>query len=382
MKILLIGGAGFIGTATAAALLGAGHSVRIADSFDPQIHGADYHTSPAYLRLEEHCEIQAGDVRDRAALERTLEDIEAVYFFAAGTGTGQSMYQVHRYCDVNVLGTAVFAELLPQFRDQVRKVIVSSSRAVYGEGAYRCATHGRIRPAGRTAERLRERRWDVLCPHCAAPAETLASEEDDAWAPTSIYGITKLAQEQILLQTCANFAIPAVLFRYQNVYGPGQSLKNPYTGILAIFSQVLARGEEVNIFEDGLPTRDFVQIDDVVHYNLRALTAEAPEPLVLNVGSGVRTTLLELLAALAAALGVEPRHRISGDFRAGDIRHACADLRRLTATLGPREFTTIQEGVRGLVAWILEQGGDGLSTTAYRSSLDEMRRAGMMGAQR
>lgn len=380
MKALLLGGAGFIGSETALALAKAGHNVAIVDVFDPQIHGPDAQRSSAYLRLRKDFDVRIADVRDRDAVDAAMRDAEALYFFAAGTGTGQSMYQIHRYCDVNVMGAAVFAELLPQHRERIRKVIVSSSRAVYGEGAYRCAEHGRVFPSARGADQMGAGIWEPRCPLCQDPVEPLASLEGDAQLPTSIYGITKLAQEQIILQTCRSLGIPSVGFRYQNVYGSGQALRNPYTGILSIFTQLLLKGDEVNVFEDGLPSRDFVHVADIARCNVRALETGAP-PLVLNVGSGIRTTLLELVQALAAALGVEARYRVSGDFRAGDIRHACADLTALTAQFGLQDFTPLADGVRGLVGWVREQSGDGLASDAYTKSLDEMRRAGLLGAR-
>jgi len=381
MKILILGGGGFIGSATAEALSAGGHEVTVADIFDPQIHGAEYRRTPTFQRLEAIAKVQIADVRDRAAIAPLLAECEAVYFFAAGTGTGQSMYQIHRYCDVNVMGAAVFAELLPQHRDRLRTVVVSSSRAVYGEGAYRCAEHGRVFPSARSAESLRAGFWEPRCPACAGPVGALDSRENDAPFSTSIYGTTKLAQEQILLQTCAGLGIPLVAFRYQNVYGPGQALRNPYTGILSIFTQLLLRGDEVNVFEDGLATRDFVHVADIVRCNVRALEWTDAPPRVLNVGSGHRTTLLAIVQALAAALGVEPRCRVSGDFRAGDIRHACADLAALTAQFGPQEFIPLTAGVRGLVDWVREQSGTGLGADAYRQSLEEMRRAGLLGGR-
>ena len=381
MKTLLLGGAGFIGSETALALAKAGHNVAIVDVFDPQIHGPDAQRSSAYLRLGRDFDVRIADVRDRDAVDAAMRNADAVYYFAAGTGTGQSMYQIHRYCDVNVMGAAVFAELLPQHRERIRKVVVSSSRAVYGEGAYRCAEHGRVFPKARDAAQMRVGLWEPCCPLCHGAVEPLASLESDAQLPTSIYGITKLAQEQIVLQTCRSLGIPSVGFRYQNVYGPGQALRNPYTGILSIFTQLLLKGDEVNVFEDGLPTRDFVHVSDIARCNVRALQTGAP-PLVLNVGSGTGTSLLEVVQALAAALGVEARFRVSGDFRAGDIRHACADLAVLTAQFGVQDFIPLAEGVRGLVGWVREQSGDGLAGDAYTKSLDEMRRAGLLGERK
>jgi dTDP-L-rhamnose 4-epimerase len=381
MKILMIGGGGFIGSATAEALCRVGHDVIVADVFDPQIHGADIRRSPTFQRLGKEVEIHVADARDPSAVEPLMRQAEAVYFFAAGTGTGQSMYQVRRYCDVNVMGAAVLAESLPAHRDRLKRVVLSSTRAVYGEGAYRCAAHGKVTPSGRTAERMRAGDWEPSCPICGAALQTLASTETDALLPTSIYGTTKLAQEQILFQSCQGFGIPFVAYRYQNVYGPGQSLRNPYTGILSIFCQLLAKREEVNVFEDGLPTRDFVHIEDIVHYNLRALELPLSESVTLNVGSGQGVTLINVVKALAEALGVEAGYRISGEFRAGDIRHACADLGALSARFGARDFIRFEDGVRDLVEWICGQGSDGLSGLAYRKSLEEMRQTGLLGGR-
>ncbi len=381
MNILLLGGAGFIGVATANALQRAGHTVVVADNFDPQIHGADFRQSPTFRRLAPGIEWHRADVRNAAATGALLAQAEAVYFFAAGTGTGQSMYQIQRYCDVNVMGAAVFAELLAQHRERLRRVVFSSSRAVYGEGAYACREHGRVFPAGRTMPALRAGAWEPVCPQCGGSAEPLASMEDDPAGPVSIYGLTKYAQEQLLVQTCRSLAIPLVALRYQNVYGPGQSLANPYTGILGLFTQVLGAGGEVNVFEDGRATRDFVHVDDVVHFNLRALECAAEEPLVLNVGSARRVTLVQIVEALAAALGVELRSRVTGDFRAGDIRHAAADLTRLHATLGARDFIEFEAGARELVAWIRGQGTGPMTVGTYENSLDEMRRAGLLGGR-
>jgi dTDP-L-rhamnose 4-epimerase len=382
MKILMIGGGGFIGSATAQALSEAGHDVVVADIFDPQIHGADIRKSPTFQKLGKDVEIQVADARDPSAMEPLVRQADAVYFFAAGTGTGQSMYQVRRYCDVNVMGAAVLAESLAAHRDGLKRVVLSSSRAVYGEGAYQCAAHGNVTPAGRTAERISAGNWEPSCPICKGALRPLASKETDALLPTSIYGTTKLAQEQILFQSCQGFGIPFVAYRYQNVYGPGQSLRNPYTGILSIFSQLLAKREEVNVFEDGLPTRDFVHIADIVHYNVRALELPPSESVILNVGSGRGVTLIEVVKALAAALGVDAGYRISGEFRAGDIRHACADLSALAAKFGARKFIRFEDGVRDLVDWISRQESGGLSGLAYRKSLDEMREAGLLGGSR
>ena len=376
MNVLLIGGAGFIGSRTAFRLLADGHAPVVFDSFDPQIHGESGLGHVAELR--ERLPVIEGDTRDGSALEKCLGDADAVYYFPACTGTGQSMYRAGNYCDVNVRGAGVFADALQKFRSRISRVIVSSSRAVYGEGAATCADHGRVFPRGRPAADMESGRFGSTCPYCGKPVSALASREDDAIGPVSIYGITKLAQEMVVANTAAGAGIPSVVFRYQNVYGPGQSLANPYTGILSIFTQLLLGGQAINVFEDGFPTRDFVFVDDVVEYNCRALVAPLSGPAVLNVGTGVRKTIFDLVRALGDALGVEIRHFVSGDFRLGDIRHAAADTEMLFRTLGSLEFTSLDAGVRAFTAWVTSQQLSGHANATFQKSLEEMRGAGLL----
>jgi len=376
MKILLIGGAGFIGSRTAIRLLQAGHCPVLMDSFDPQIHGE---SGPKKLEeLGRLMPVVTGDTRDRDVMDRCLGECDAVYYFPASTGTGQSMYRMGEYCDVNVRGAGVFADSLLKYRSRISRVVVSSSRAVYGEGAALCHEHGRVFPHSRKAVELDAGRFDALCPVCAGPVESLASREDDACGPASIYGITKLAQEMVIANAAESAGIPSVVFRYQNVYGPGQSLKNPYTGILSIFTQLLLAGERINVFEDGLPTRDFIHVDDVVEYNVRALSTGGTLPAVLNVGTGIRSTIFDLIRALGLALHLDPRHEVSGDYRLGDIRHAVADTERLFDALGVIEFRSLDEGVKDFIAWVAEQNLPGAANDLFRKSLEEMRGAGLL----
>lgn len=380
MNVLLIGGAGFIGVRTAFKLLFAGHSPVVFDSFDPQIHGAD--TAATVAELRKHFSVLEGDTRDGEALERCVREAEAIYYFPACTGTGQSMYRAGNYCDVNVRGAGVFADALLRCGGGVARVVVSSSRAVYGEGAARCAEHGRVFPRGRPAAGMEFGNFETTCPHCGEPVSPLPSLEGDAFAPVSIYGITKLAQEMVVANAACGAGITSIVFRYQNVYGPGQSLKNPYTGILSIFTQLLLGVQQINVFEDGLATRDFVHIDDVVEYNYRALTSPLSGPVALNVGTGVRKTIFDLIQALGDGLGVEPSHFVSGDFRLGDIRHAVADTRALAQTLGPLEFRTLESGVQTFTEWVASQHLSGVANASFQKSLDEMRNAGMLRTAR
>jgi dTDP-L-rhamnose 4-epimerase len=377
-KILLIGGAGFIGSSTAVRLLSGGHKVRILDSFDPQIHGEDLKKSATLRKVWEEAEVQVGDARDPLAVNRALRGIDTVYYFAAGTGTGQSMYQVRQYTDVNVNAAAVLAEQLIQKKADVRRVVVSSSRAVYGEGAYRCPQHGSVFPKTRSVDAMQQGSFEPVCPVCGLVVEAWTSSEGDPIQPTSIYGITKYAQEQVVLNLCAAMGITAVALRYQNVYGPGQSLRNPYTGILSIFSQLLLEKRQINVFEDGLATRDFVFIDDVVEFNLRAGLRPVAGGSVLNVGTGRRQTLLDVVAALAKAYGCESDFRISGQFRIGDIRHAAADGSKLLETLGDHEFTEFSRGIAAFADWVQTEENDRAIAQSYLRSLNEMSASGLL----
>lgn len=377
MKIALIGGGGFIGSRTALRLLAEGHEPVVFDSFDEQIHGPDPAVSPTCRDLFGAVEIRRGDTRDAAALSAVLDAAEAVYYFPACTGTGQSMYQIERYCDINARGAGVFAEALVAKGRTLRQVIVSSTRAVYGEGAASCAAHGRVFPRARREGDLAAGRFETECPVCGGGISPEPSREGDPFLPLSIYGITKLAQEQIIA-TAAGQDIPCTVFRYQNVYGPGQSLQNPYTGILGIFTQLVLSGREINLFEDAQPSRDFVHVDDVVEYNVRALRISEPQTTVLNVGTGERSTLADLAEAISGALGKPCRAKISGQFRVGDIRHAVADISRLTAVLGAHEFISLARGVQGFTGWAAAEGTSAAANERFDRSLEEMRAAGLL----
>ena len=378
MKCLLLGGAGFIGRRLAWSLSNHGWTVHILDIFDPQIHGDDL----AALLLAENwphgTKITVGDVRDSVAVGQALENIDTIFYLAAETGTGQSMYQIKRYTETNVMGAAVLAEEIARRRAQIRRVIVSSSRAVYGEGCYLCPEHGRVFPRTRNPADLEAGRFNPSCPTCGGSLTESASQETDIVHPGSIYGITKLAQEQIILNVCEALGIPAIALRYQNVYGPGQSLKNPYTGILSIFSQLLLQDRPINVFEDGLPTRDFIFVDDVTEFNCRAAESSLSGCHILNVGTGVRQSLLDVVRALGAAFQRSPAYSVSGQFRKGDIRHAAADTTKLFQTIGKHDFVSFQEGINRFAAWVLKQDIEKDANERYLKSLNEMAALGLL----
>src|SRR5690606_20496548 len=257
-KVLITGGAGFIGSNLAFQLVNKGYQVRVMDNLSEQIHGAH---SELLESIIDKVEFIRGDVRKEEDWQQALEGQEILVHLAAETGTGQSMYEVQKYVDVNINGTAIFLDYLVNQKHKIEKVVVASSRAIYGEGKYECREHGVMYPKERKEADLLKGEFEPKCPICNKELILKATDEDSKIHPSSLYGITKQNQEQMVLNICGSIGIPAVAFRYQNVYGPGQSLKNPYTGILSIFSTQMKNGNDLNIFEDGEESRDFVFID-------------------------------------------------------------------------------------------------------------------------
>jgi len=268
------------------------------------------------------------------------------------------MYEVAHYTEVNVLGTARLLDLLANNRHHtVRRIVLASSRSVYGEGPYHCTGCGlpRVTPGSRTAESLSASRWEPLCPTCGAPLVALASREDDAIRPASVYAMTKFTQEEQVRVSCEALGIDYAIFRLQNVYGEGQSLQNPYTGILSVFSTKIRHGAELPLFEDGLESRDFVHVSDVAEFLLRALDDPAPTAGVYNIGSGIPTSVAVVAETLARAYGVTPRTRVSKEYRLGDIRHGFADLTRLERRFGSRPSIDLEQGLTRFASWVLSE---------------------------
>ena len=373
-RILVSGGAGFIGRRLVGRLLAAGHPVTVLDSLLEAVHGPDA-ALPSEL---DGARFVRGDVRDESAWREALEGVELVYHLASETGTGESMYRAQRYVDVNVGGTAILCDLLAKSTPAPRRVVVASSRAIYGEGPYRCAAHGIVHPQARTADRLARGVWEPDCPTCGLPLEPRPAGPGTQVHPASVYGVTKRDQEELLLSLLPPHGVEVVALRLQNVYGPGQSVRNPYTGILSIFAVRFLDGENVSIFEDGAESRDFVHVDDVVDAFVRAGDARLGAPtLVLDVGSGRPTTVLEAAHMLARACGAdEGRVAVTGDYRIGDIRHAFCDPAPLREGLGVVPRVSFADGIAGLVAWVrtTEQPESRLD-----DALDEMRAAGLLG---
>ncbi len=374
-RVLVTGGAGFIGSRLSSRLLDAGYRVSVLDNLSPQIHGERPSESPLLKAIVGKVDFFHGDVTSRENLLKVLPEVDVVVHLAAETGTGQSMYAIRHYADVNVGGTALLLDLIANERFPVRRLVVASSRAVYGEGKYRCPEHGVVYPKARSTDDMEQGRFEHACPRCAETLQMLPTDETSALQPSSVYGVTKLTQEQLVLSVGKALGISALAFRYQNVYGPGQSLSNPYTGILSVFSTRLRHGNPVNIFEDGKESRDFVFIDDVVEATLRGI--EHPDAALIdmfNVGSGVATDVLTIANTLRAYLGGESTIAVSSQFRAGDIRHNMADLTKVSRVLGFSPRVSIDEGLRRFVAWVQ---GERIENDRYEESLNELREKGL-----
>lgn len=375
MKVLITGGAGFIGTHLCRRLLATTRAdVTVLDNFSVQVHSKGSELPPDLI---DRVELIRGSITDADVVAKSLRGQDVIVHLAAETGTGQSMYQIKHYEGVNIGGTCLLLDHLINSRQElnIKKIVVASSRAIYGEGKYTCTDHGVVYPSGRNVERLREGTFDPTCPICSKTCEPLATDENTPVNPSSFYGLSKLVQEQTVLMFARELGISAFALRYQNVFGPGQSLSNPYTGLLAVFVNLIRAGRQLNIFEDGLESRDFVYVDDVVDATCRAITAETLEVASVNIGSGQPTTVLDVANALSDLLDVKLDLNISGVFRAGDIRHNYADLSRAKALLGYQPKWKFRDGLRQFVEWALTQENP---ESLFDHSLQELKARGLL----
>ncbi len=377
--ILVTGGAGFIGRHLVPGLLKEGYHVRILDTLSAQVHG-QIPADVAWLQNSPGLEFQRGSVCSTTDLRRACDGADTVIHLAAETGTGQSMYEIGRYVDQNVLGTAnLMQQLVDGSGSGVKRVILASSRAVYGEGAFIRAGdphQRRLTPPTRGIGQLRHRQWELRCPETGEELTAVPTREDDRTDPASIYAATKLAQEDLVRIGCASKGVGFAILRLQNVYGEGQSLANPYTGLLTVFSNRIRRNLPLPVFEDGLESRDFVHVADVVSAITAACTREDAPNAVINVGSGAATPVKDMAHALSRAFGVEPRVEITGQFRVGDIRHNFADISRLRQLLGVTPHVSLEAGIERLVQWVKAQP---LHEDRSAAANEELQRRKMMG---
>ncbi|MDQ0645054.1 NAD-dependent epimerase/dehydratase family protein [Microbacterium murale] len=374
-QVLITGGAGFIGSHLARRFARDGHRVTVLDTLAPQVHGDDPATTSPLLRdVSEVATVIEGSVTSTDDLRGALKDATIVIHLAAETGTGQSMYEIDRYTTTNVGGTSKLLDLLANEEHSVRRIVIASSRSIYGEGAYRTEDGKVVYPGHRADADMASGDFDVHEPG-EGTLTLIPTDESALLHPSSVYGITKQMQESLIMTVAPTIGIESTSVRYQNVYGPGQSLKNPYTGILSIFSTLIRQGKEINIFEDGEESRDFVYIDDVVEATYLAATHPDAVGEVFNVGSGVGTTVNEVVDALFAGLGREVPTRISGNYRLGDIRHNIADTTRMTRLLGFTPAVSFRDGVAAFAQWVLTEP---VEQDSYQRSLDEMAKRNLL----
>lgn len=373
-NILITGGAGFIGSNLALKLIDKGYNITVLDNLSPQIHGDNpTETSPLYLSIKDKVKFILGTVTSEEDWKKAIDGQDAIVHYAAETGTGQSMYEVKKYIDVNINGTALLLDLLVNTKHTIKKVVVASSRSIYGEGKYISKELGAVYPTQRTADFMDQGDFEVKYPG-SSELTLVGTDETSKIHPSSVYGITKQNQEQMVLTVCPTIGIAGVAFRYQNVYGPGQSLKNPYTGILSIFSTQIKNGNGINIFEDGKETRDFVFIDDVVDATILGLEKEEANNEVFNVGTGVATDVLAVANGLIKNYGVDVPVTVSGNYRLGDIRHNYADLTKIKTLLGFEPKVSFEQGLQKFTVWVNTQE---VQEDQYQKSIDEMKAKGL-----
>ncbi len=349
-RVLVTGGAGFVGSHTVDALLRAGHYVRIYDDLTSQVHPEG---QPEYLARD--AEFVRGDVRDTEKLRDALRGIDVIYHFAAAVGVGQSMYEIAHYMGVNTLGTANLLQVLLDTHLKIEKLIVASSMSIYGEGKYRCAGCGDMAAAPRANVQLTRKQWDPVCPRCGAGLTPVPTDEAKPLQCTSYYALSKKDQEEMVLLFGRTYQIPVVALRYFNIYGTRQALSNPYTGVAAIFASRLLNGKPPLVFEDGAQLRDFVSVHDIVHANLLAMERAEADGLALNIGSGQPISVREIAEVLAHELGSGLPADLTGKYRAGDIRHCFADISAAARVLGYEPRVRFAEGIRELVEWLRSQ---------------------------
>jgi dTDP-L-rhamnose 4-epimerase len=349
MRVLVTGGAGFIGSHLVRRLVERGDEVVVLDSLESQVHGGAAPVVPAGVAFVE------GSVGDAGRADQALQGVDCVIHLAAAVGVGQSMYEIARYVDVNTLATASFLERLVSGPSKPRRLVVASSMSIYGEGEYECPEHGSVAPRPRSEEQLAARRWECLCPACGKELRPIPTSENKPLIPTSVYAITKRDHEELCLVTAPAYGIGAVALRFFNVYGPGQALSNPYTGAAAIFSSRLLNDRPPLVFEDGEQSRDFVHVSDIVEALLLALESDAAVGHAINIGSGRPVTINELAQLLARRLDKTIEPDFPGTYRVGDIRHCFSDSSKAADLLGFRASVRLEDGISELTNWVRSQ---------------------------
>ena len=376
-KILITGGSGFIGAEIVNQLSKQDDwEIVVLDIMSEQIHGKDWENSFLYKSIQGKCQFIKGSVCDLKTVQAAIGGCEYIIHLAAETGTGQSMYMINQYNETNIMGTSNLLQAisLGGKNCRVKKIVLSSSRSVYGEGKYNCPKCGTIYPDGREKEKMLQGDFRFYCPNCGSIIAPLSTSEDSEIKPVSLYAYTKYAQEMMLQTMCPAMGIPYTIFRFQNVYGIGQSLKNPYTGILSVFSTLMLENKPINIFEDGMESRDFVNVKDIARGVVGSLENDASSGRIFNLGSGINTSVIDIARILKKHYRSKSQIRITGDFRIGDIAHNKADISQAVQILGFKPSITLEQGLEEFCQWVVGQEKD---NSKYEQSLNEMEQVGM-----
>jgi len=361
-KILVTGGAGFIGSHLVDKLVKKGYRVSIFDNLEPQVHPDGL---PEYLNLK--AAFIRGDVRKRRALKEAVLSADAVVHLAAAVGVGQSQYQIAKYVESNIQGTANLLDILANEKHGVKKFVVASSMSIYGEGLYKCGKCGKVKPPLRDfitkskhPSPLRgegpgegEEFWEPRCPHCKGALKPVPTPEETPLVSNSIYAVSKKEQEEMSLLIGKTYGIPVAALRFFNAYGPRQSLSNPYTGVAAIFLSRIKNNNSPVIYEDGLQARDFIWVEDIADACILSMEKEAADYQVFNVGSGKPVTILDIAKTLIKFLGMEGKvcPDVTYKFRKGDVRHCYADTGKIRKMLGFEPRVSFEEGMKKLISW-------------------------------
>jgi len=371
MKVLITGGAGFIGINLAKELLNKNFEVRILDNFSKQIHGNKTDLGSDLAGAE----LIVGDVACKKTVASSIEGIETIIHLAAETGTGQSMYEMHKYERTNVTGTLNIIEHLLKKKNSVQKIIVASSRAIYGEGSYLCKEDGLVSPSDRLESDMINGFYEPRCPKCGEFLIPTATKEDSPYNPISYYALTKQIQEQLILMYSKILGISGFALRFQNVYGPHQSLSNPYTGIIAIFSTLARKEKLINIFEDGKESRDFIYIDDAINAISKFIMNKKRGVDSYNIGSGVRTSVIEVAELITDYLNSNSKIVITGDYRVGDIRHNYADIEKIKKEFNFNSKIEFEYGIKNFLDWATREP---IPSLKISSSIDELSKVGLL----
>lgn len=350
-RILVTGGAGFIGSFLVDKLIELGHQVTMYDNLESQVHEGG--KPPKYLNPK--AIFIKGDVRDYDSFKKALANIDIVYHEAAAVGVGQSNYEIKRYTDVNVGGTANLLDIIVNHKVPIQKILTSSSMTAYGEGMYTCSQHGATKADLRPWTQMKQKNWHILCPQCQQPMTPLPTPETAPQPCNSVYALTKKSQEDLLHLVGKLYGIPITSLRCFNVYGPRQSLSNPYTGVTAIFISRLKNGKEPVVYEDGEQSRDFVSVHDVVDALILAMDSPKANDEVLNIGSGKPAAIKDIALTLAQIMGSTIQPEISQTPRKNDIRHCFADITKAKETLGWEPKISLEQGMRELIEWSMKE---------------------------